>query len=307
MKRIVIALILILAATMALGCGAKTVATVNGEKVTQPQLDQVINLYVAQAKQVYGMDPAKDQELMTSIKKAALNDLIDQTLLIQEAIKQGFAASDKEVEDAVRNFKESSGTEGYKNFLQASGMTDEDFKKEMYNQVLVGKLHDKVIAKTRVSDQEIRKYYEQNPQEFGNLRELRVSHILLKTKKEAEAVIERIKAGEDFGELAQKLSIEPQAKTSKGDLGFINEQTGFVPEFKNAALKLKPGEITQEPVKSEFGYHVIKAFEEKAAKIEPFDKAKDQAGVLAKKAKEQQDWKDFVAKLRRGAEIKTKV
>jgi peptidyl-prolyl cis-trans isomerase C/foldase protein PrsA len=306
-KRLTVAVVLLLIGTMVIGCGAKTVATVNGEKVTQPQLDKIINLYVAQAKQVYGTDPKQDQEMMKEIKKAALNDLIDQTLLIQKATSQGLKATDKEVSDAIKNFKESSGAEGYKNFLKASGMTDEDFKQEMYNQVLVGEIHDKSIANVKVSAKEVQTYYEQHPEDFGNLRELKVSHILLKTKKEAQTVIQKLKTGEDFGTLAQELSTEPAAKESKGDLGFINEQSNLVTEFKNAALKLKPGEITEEPVESQFGFHVIKAFEEKAAHVDAFEKVQDQAKELAQKAKEEKTWTDFVTSLRKEGKIKTNV
>jgi peptidyl-prolyl cis-trans isomerase C/foldase protein PrsA len=302
-KKLAVIVVLLL---VGMGCGTETVATVNGEKVTQPQLEKIINLYVAQAKQVYGTDVTEDQEFMGEIEKMALNDLIDQTLVIQNALSEGLEATDKEVSDAIKNFKEASGTDGYKNFLKASGMTDEDFKQEMYNQVLVNKLHEKVIAKVKVTEKDIKAYYEAHPEDFGNLRELKVSHILLETKEEAEKVIDRIKAGEDFGTLAQELSTEPAAKETKGDLGFINEQTTLVTEFKEAALKLKPGEMTNEPVKSEFGFHVIKAFEEKDAHIEPFAEVKDQAEMLAKRAKEQQAWNDFVTNLRKEAKVETK-
>ena len=226
--------------------------------------------------------------------------------MIQNALSEGLEATDKEVSDAIKNFKEASGTDGYKNFLKASGMTDEDFKQEMYNQVLVNKLHEKVIAKVKVTEKDIKAYYEAHPEDFGNLRELKVSTSCWKPRKGAEKVIDRIKAGEDFGTLAQELSTEPAAKETKGDLGFINEQTNLVTEFKEAALKLKPGEMTNEPVKSEFGFHVIKAFEEKDAHIEPFAEVKDQAEMLAKRAKEQQAWNDFVTNLRKEAKVETK-
>jgi len=304
-KRLTVAAVLLLIGFIVTGCGTNTVATVNDEKVDQAQLDKVINLYMAQAKQVYGEDVTEDQELMAEIRKMALNDLIDQTLLIQKAISEGLKATEKEVSEAIKNFKESSGTEGYKSFLETTGMTDKDFKQEMYNQVLVGELHDKVVAKVKVTEEEVKAYYDAHPEDFGNLRELKVSHILLKTKEEAEDVIEQLKAGEDFGTLAQELSTEPAAKETKGDLGFINEQTNFVTEFKEAALKLKPGEMTEEPVKSQFGYHVIKAFEEKEAHLEPFDEVRDQAELLAKQAKEKQAWTDYVTNLRKQADIKT--
>ena len=129
----------------------------------------------------------------------------------------------------------------------------------------------------------------------------------MKTKEEAEEIIERLKKGEDFGTLAQELSIEPAARETKGSLGFINEKNNLVDEFKAAALKLKPGEITEEPVKTQFGFHVIKAFEERQPYVEPFEQVKDQAELLARQAKENQAWIDYVSDLRKQAKIETKI
>ena len=97
-----------------LGCGDETVAVVNGEKVTRPQLDKIVNLYVSQAKQIYNQDVTADQEFMKEIEKMAINDLIDQTLIIQKAVSEGLEATEKEVREAINNFKEAAGTEGYK-------------------------------------------------------------------------------------------------------------------------------------------------------------------------------------------------
>ncbi|MGI6514258.1 MAG: hypothetical protein GX052_00040 [Syntrophomonadaceae bacterium] len=306
-KRLAAAIVFLLLSVTGLGCGDETVAVVNGEKVTRPQLDKIVNLYVSQAKQIYNQDVTADQEFMKEIEKMAINDLIDQTLIIQKAVSEGLEATEKEVREAINNFKEAAGTEGYKNFIEAAGMTDEDFKQEMYNQVLIGELHDKVISKVEVTEEEIKAYYEAHPEEFGNLHELKVSHILLKTREEAEEVIDRLEKGDDFGTLAQELSIEPAARESKGNLGFINEKSDLVAEFKAAALKLKPGEITEEPVETQFGFHVIKAYEEKKPHLEPFEQVKEQAEALARQAKEYQAWMDYVSALRKQADIEKKI
>ncbi|NLW44320.1 MAG: hypothetical protein GXY92_03955 [Syntrophomonadaceae bacterium] len=306
-KRLAVAVMFFLLALTGFGCGEETVAIVNGEKVTRSQLDKIVNLYVSQAKQLYNQDVTNDEELMKEIEKMALNDLIDQTLIIQKAISEGLEATETEVRKAIKNFKEATGTEGYKNFLEAAGMTDEEFEDEMYNQVLISELHEKVISKVEVTAEDIKAYYEAHPEEFGNLYELKVSHILVKTKEEAEEIIERLKKGEDFGTLAQELSIEPAARETKGSLGFINEKSNFVDEFKAAALKLKPGEITEEPVKTQFGFHVIKAFEERQPYVEPFEQVREQAETLARQAKEDQAWKDYVSNLRKQAKIETKI
>jgi len=306
-KRLAIAIVFLLVSLTGLGCGDETVAVVNGEKVTRPQLEKIVNLYVSQAKQIFGEDVTEDQEFMKEIEKMALNDLIDQTLIIQKALSEGLEATEAEVQKAVKNFKEDAGTEGYKNFIKAAGMTDEEFEKEMYNQVLIDELREKVISKVKVTEEDVKAYYDEHPEEFGNLYELKVSHILLKTREEAEKVIERLKKGEDFGTLAQELSIEPAASESQGNLGFINEQSNLIAEFKEAALKLKPGEMTEEPVETQYGFHVIKAFEEKKPHQEPFEQVKDQAEVLARQAKEYQAWIDYVSDLRKQADIETKI
>ena len=306
-KRLAIAIVFLLVSLTGLGCGDETVAVVNGEKVTRPQLEKIVNLYVSQAKQIFGEDVTEDQEFMKEIEKMALNDLIDQTLIIQKALSEGLEATEAEVQKAVKNFKEDAGTEGYKNFIKAAGMTDEEFEKEMYNQVLIDELREKVISKVKVTEEDVKAYYDEHPEEYGNLYELKVSHILLKTREEAEKVIERLKKGEDFGTLAQELSIEPAASESQGNLGFINEQSNLIAEFKEAALKLKPGEMTEEPVETQYGFHVIKAFEEKKPHQEPFEQVKDQAEVLARQAKEYQAWIDYVSDLRKQADIETKI
>ncbi|NLV16540.1 MAG: hypothetical protein GXY50_04945 [Syntrophomonadaceae bacterium] len=303
-KRLVVVGLVLMIGVLLAGCG-DNVATVNGEKLKQNQLDKVVNLFVVQAQQTYGTDPREDAEFMEQIREAALESLIDQTLLLQEAARQGMEATEEEVSTAIDQFKEAAGTEGFKGFLSSAGYTEEEFEEEMHNQVLIDELYEKVMSGVEVTVEEVKKFYEDYPEYFGNPYELRVSHILLDTKAEAEDVIKRLKDGEDFAELAKELSTEQNAQESGGDLGFINEQTNFVNEFKTAALKLKPGEMTEEPVQSEFGFHVIKAFEERAAKIEAFEQVKDQAQSLTLRAKEEQAWQDLIEKLRSEGDIKT--
>ncbi len=301
----VILLLLFLISLLAMGCGEKSVAIVNGEKITQTSFDKIVKLYVANYKQSVGTDPSKDTAQMKQIKEMALDDMIDQALLNQEATKQGFKASTKDIDSALKTFKEQTGGDsGYQTFLKTASMTNEEFKAEIGKQIVIGKLAEKVTKNVKVSDAEVKAYYDANPSDFGTLREIRVSHILVKTEKEAYDVLDKLKAGADFGELAQKVSIEPAAKQSKGDLGYVNEQTSFVTEFKEAALKLKPGEMTMTPVKTEFGYHIIKAFDEKPAKIEKFEAVKDQAKAKAKIAKQEKTWTDYVAAVKKKATIK---
>ncbi|MGE5422905.1 MAG: peptidylprolyl isomerase, partial [Ignavibacteriales bacterium] len=196
------------------------------------------------------------------------------------------------------------GETGYKSFLKLASMTDAEFKEEIGKQIVIGKLADKVTKNVTASEAEAKAYYDTHLSEFGTPREVKVSHILVKTEKEAYDVLKKLEAGADFGDLAQKVSTEPAAKQSKGDLGWVNADTGFVAEFKEAALKLKKGEMTMTPVKTQFGYHIIKAFDEKQANIEKFESVKDEAKVKAKAEKQKTTWSNYVETLKKKAIIK---
>ncbi|MBW1938287.1 MAG: peptidylprolyl isomerase [Deltaproteobacteria bacterium] len=131
--------------------------------------------------------------------------------------------------------------------------------------------------KVKVTDDEIETYYNGHKEDFANLESVKARHILLKVPegvnekawKEAESKAKDIKKklenGKDFAELAKKYSDDPGTKDSGGDLGFFTKGR-MVPEFESVAFSLKPGELS-EPVKTNFGYHIIEVQEKKAASI----------------------------------------
>jgi peptidyl-prolyl cis-trans isomerase C len=105
--------------------------------------------------------------------------------------------------------------------------------------------------------------------------EVRASHILVATEQEAKDIIAQLKNGADFAELAKKTSTDPSAKENSGELGWF-KKADMLPEFSDAAFALKPGEITQEPVHTRFGYHVIKLEERRTAPPPTLDEVRDQ-------------------------------
>ena len=117
-KRLAAAIVFLLLSVTGLGCGDETVAVVNGEKVTRPQLDKIVNLYVSQAKQIYNQDVTADQEFMKEIEKMAINDLIDQTLIIQKAVSEGLEATEKEVREAINISRKRPGPRVIKTSLK---------------------------------------------------------------------------------------------------------------------------------------------------------------------------------------------
>ena len=125
--------------------------------------------------------------------------------------------------------------------------------------------------------------------------EIHARHILVPTEDEAKAALARIKAGEDFAKVATELSKDPAG--DGGDLGWFSKDR-MVPEFADAAFKLQPGQVS-DPVKSQFGWHIIKVEERRMRTFPPFDQVKDQAArYVAQKAQS-----DLIAALHEGVKI----
>jgi peptidyl-prolyl cis-trans isomerase C len=151
-------------------------------------------------------------------------------------------------------------------------------------------------AKAAVTDQAMRKVYDDAVKQIGAEKEVRARHILVETEDQAKAVRAELDKGADFAELAKQKSKDPGAAEG-GDLGYFTKDQ-MVPEFSEVAFKLEPGKLS-DPVKSQFGWHVIKVEDKRDRPVPEFDKVKDQIeNYLSRKAQS-----DFVAKLREGAKI----
>ncbi len=132
----------------------------------------------------------------------------------------------------------------------------------------------RAIAPT-LTDDAIKARYERDIAGKPGEEEVHAAHILVADEDKATAIIAQLKAGKDFSDLAKENSTDPSAKTNNGDLGFF-KKTDMLPEFADAAFALKPGEITQAPVKTRFGFHVIKLIERRAAPAPELDSVRDE-------------------------------
>lgn len=125
-----------------------------------------------------------------------------------------------------------------------------------------------------VTDEEVKARYEKEVAATPTEEEIKARHILVKTEEEAKAVIADLEAGKDFVELAKANSTGPSAEQG-GDLGYFTKGR-MVPEFEAAAFGLEPGEYTKEPVKTQFGWHVIKVEDRREAAPPPLEQVSDQ-------------------------------
>jgi peptidyl-prolyl cis-trans isomerase C len=153
-----------------------------------------------------------------------------------------------------------------------------------------------VEGKTATTDEAMKKVYDDAAKQITGEQEVHARHILVETEDEAKAVEEELKKGADFAELAKKKSKDPGASDG-GDLGFFTKDQ-MVPEFSAVAFALEPGKIS-DPVKTQFGWHVIKVEEKRNRKAPDFEQVKPQIETyVTRKAQA-----DYVAKLRETAKI----
>jgi len=151
---------------------------------------------------------------------------------------------------------------------------------EATSKVLIGEyLRLSITEKAKVEESEVKAYWESHPEEFTAPPQVRARHILIgisgsgveegEALKKAEAILARIRAGEDFGKLASELSEDPGTKARGGDLGAFGPGK-MVPAFDKAAFALKPGEVSG-PVRTSFGYHIIKVEDRQEPFRRPFE------------------------------------
>jgi peptidyl-prolyl cis-trans isomerase C len=179
---------------------------------------------------------------------------------------------------------------------------DEDFNEDLKKRLVFMRsrlVMNRLLAtqgKAAATDEAIKKAYEEGSRKISGEQEVHARHILVATEDEAKAVEDELKKGADFAELAKMKSKDPTASNG-GDLGFFTRDK-MVPEFSTAAFALEPGNIS-DPVKSKFGWHIIKVEEKRNREAPDFDKVKSLITTYVTRNAEA----NYVAKLREGAKI----
>jgi peptidyl-prolyl cis-trans isomerase C len=152
-------------------------------------------------------------------------------------------------------------------------------------------------GKAALTPEAMKKVYDEAVKSMGAEQEVRARHILVPTEEEAKAVLVEIKKGTDFAELAKQKSKDPGAAAEGGDLGYFGKEQ-MVPEFAEVAFKLEKGQVS-DPVKTQFGWHIIKVEDKRTKPVPEFDKVKEQVETyVVRKAQA-----DYIHKLQESAKI----
>lgn len=209
-------------------------------------------------------------------RKEMLDTMVIRELILQQAAKDGLDKS-PEIEDKLQ-----------------------DLKKRLIVETFLKK---KVESDSNVSDEELKKFYDQNKDKFKVGEQVKASHILVKTEKEAKDALAALKAGGNFEDLAKKLSVDSSAAKG-GDLGWFGKGN-MVPAFEKAVFALKEGQLS-DVVKSDFGFHIIKLTGKRAAGIRPFDEVKEQIKAALMPTKQQEIFQKIKDELKKTAKITIK-
>lgn len=244
-------------------------------------------------------------------KERTLEQVIDDYLITKKLDEAGVKVSEAEVEATFAEFKERfPAEEEFANFLEQSGVSVPEIKEDMRKSERLKK-HLEAAFDAKVGDDEVKKYYDENPSQFERPQQVQASHILLKIEEgkddevlaKAKDLMKKARAGEDFATLAKTHSEGPSAKTG-GDLGYF-PRGRMVPEFDKVAFELDKGDVS-EPVKTRFGYHVIKVMDTREAGKETFEEAKEKIAGRLEGQKFRKAFDAFRTSLREGAKIEEK-
>ncbi len=291
---------------------SRAVVTVNGQKVTETEVAQETKLMV---QQMGGrVDPAQLQSMTQDIRRQAVTNIVNRTLLRQAADREGMTVTEAQEQSRIGEIKANFSDEAsFNSQLENSGLTMESFKKEIQYSIKIETLIEKMTAGLpKATESDAREFYDSNPDRFITPERIKASHVLIKVapedndlmkeekRKRIEDVHRRLAGGEDFAKVASENS-ECPSSASGGDLGYFSRGQ-MVKQFEDAAFALKTGQLSG-VVETRFGFHVIKVTEKEDAKATSFEDVKTDIVGFIDNQKKQQEIERYVNALRDLAKI----
>jgi len=227
-------------------------ALVNGTPIFLVDYERQVASYEASlAAQGVDTSTPEGQRQLAEARSWILDQMIEQVLIEQAAAQAGVSVSEDEVTAAIQSLESELGAETLAARLAQEGLTPETLRTELKRQMLVSKMASQVIASVPTRAEHVH-----------------ARHILLATQAEAEQVLARLAAGEDFAALALEVSQDVNTRQNGGDLGYFPRGVLSAPEVEQAAFSLEPGAISQ-VVQSALGYHIIQVLDKGEREVSP--------------------------------------
>lgn len=273
---ITLALLLIFATAFS---KTETAASVNGEKITKDELNTKLT-------EMYGAD--------------TLDSLITNKVIEMEADKQKVKVTGNEIDEELTKLQDSyGGEEAFAAALEQNKVSIDRIREDIQTYLLAEKM---IKPSIKVTEEEMKTYFEENKESFDQKEQVKASHILVEDEATAKKVKKELESGKDFAELAKEYSTDASNAAKGGDLGYFGKGE-MAKEFEEAAFGMNVGEVSA-PVKIDFGYHIIKVADKKAAKTAVFEEHKEEIKESLFDQKIQTEYPNWLEKKKADYKIK---
>jgi len=310
LTRVAPLLLLLLAPAAASARTVEKVAAVVGENVVlASEVEEKAAPLMADVGRM--PDPDKRAARAASLRREVLDRLIDEELILQQAADLKLSISSEQVDSSIEEIKKQNNIDDdqLREALKGQGMSMAHYRADIKRQLLRFRvLNIAVGSRVNISDDEIKAYYERHMKGSSNTQ-VRASHVFIaipdgadraaaaEKQAQAQKVLERAKAGEDFAKLARELSDDAATRAEGGDLGFFGKDMLPKP-IEELVFSMQPGEI-RGPVRADRGFHVIKMVDRKIKEPKPLDDVKDDIRMQLRQKDMERQTKNYLQELRK--------
>jgi len=266
LKKTLLFIVIIIASGALWGCERKPAAVVNGDPITEETLQRKLQENISQhGEEGAKVDPA-------SLRKAVLDQLISETLLLQGALEAGITIPEEDVNIRMQAIRARSGEESFKNDLKGLGITEEAFVSMLRERMLKERFVETLLDDEPVTDDQIKEYYKNSPKPFIRPAEVNIRFIQFSDQGVAEAAMQTIKEKkETFDAMASRMDKSGEAIVS--EYSWISP-TVFGSNISNVLKTMKAGSV-EGPIAGGGGIYIFRLKESRPEKIKSFDEAKE--------------------------------
>ena len=306
-RPLVLAALAAVSALVLTGCGELTqpaAATVNGEKITFEEVDAGLATFKSteRYKQLSGQEDA--EALSRQFEQGYLATLVRRQVLGPEAEALGIEVTDAEVDEQIEVIKADFPDEtAFQDALKEQALDEPQLRELVYDRLLEQELRAEVTKEAVPSDEEIQTFYDENAAEF---EQVTVQHVLVEEQQLANVIQSQVEAASPkavekvMGKLAKKHSTDTGSAKDGGILP-ASSASQYVEPFAEAVGQLEPGEVAPQPVKTEFGFHVVRLVERD---IVPFEEAREQISTQLAGPAQDKAWQAWVEEAYSDAEVR---
>ena len=278
--------------------GADVVATVNKEVITREEFQNELKW----SKRKYRVDKndTLDADKNVWLKTNILNELIQESLLRQEAVRQDVKVSSGEFEKYLDQAKEGYKENTFQRALDIEEISRSQWENKLKTHLLIKKLIEEVInRKIEIKDEQLLDYFKQHMEEFQKGEQVRTLHIMVETEDEARRISKLIRKGKSFSELAKQHSTSPEGKTG-GDMGYY--EAGQMPKWFDDVFKLKVNKVS-DIIRTPFGVHIFKVVDKKPERKMSFEESQKKIHTTLLHEAQEQAFHKWVEEIKKKSEI----